>query len=534
MRTLREKMESLLDEGTSREQLKQKAIEAGSAAMWKAMATTAPKGSAFKSLVHTIDMKLGKDLDDFMDGLAGDDALQEAALNRFAENLLLNEATPSLVKHCVRAVSERYNGDTHRAFAICVASMQKAGYIEKGSMNLTAAGKAKSSAHSQESDAGKKTKDFEKMIQAASPHGESVEPECLTCEAKDAPCPECKESGGLVYEDACDCWTCEACGWKGSNAKAEEAKRDSFEFKSEDGKYFEIRWSAKRNRFIVTVTDEDWDYEDEADARDMSSEIRNAKSVEDAIEILGVSESVDEAKKPTFAQKHDEFMAGLEKEGWKLKTRGPNFKPLKVPHATSPDGQHKLWFKTQAVYLSRADQDFGAARTLSYDDMRGHDFASFSKLVARRTGAEPTVKAAAPSAQNLTPDQYHQKHGQCPDGHHFDSATKRCVKTKAESVEMRRLMGLDIYPDRKLEAGSSKLMDRREREAAGVAGAHEDWSLDAAGSRGDGGSPSHEEEKEVFQCMECGKKFKTVKAAEKAQQDGCPKCGGSDIDLAAS
>ena len=36
-----------------------------------------------------------------------------------------------------------------------------------------------------------------------------------------------------------------------------------------------------------------------------------------------------------------------------------------------------------------------------------------------------------------------------------------------------------------------------------------------------------------FQCMECGHKFKTVKAAEKASysDSGCPKCGGSDIDL---
>ena len=37
-----------------------------------------------------------------------------------------------------------------------------------------------------------------------------------------------------------------------------------------------------------------------------------------------------------------------------------------------------------------------------------------------------------------------------------------------------------------------------------------------------------------FACMECGYKFKTVKAAEKASfsDKGCPKCGGSDIDLA--
>jgi len=36
-----------------------------------------------------------------------------------------------------------------------------------------------------------------------------------------------------------------------------------------------------------------------------------------------------------------------------------------------------------------------------------------------------------------------------------------------------------------------------------------------------------------FGCIECGHKFRTVKAAEKAAfgDSGCPKCGSSDIDL---
>lgn len=34
-----------------------------------------------------------------------------------------------------------------------------------------------------------------------------------------------------------------------------------------------------------------------------------------------------------------------------------------------------------------------------------------------------------------------------------------------------------------------------------------------------------------FACMECGKRFRTAKAVEKAQSVGCPKCGGCDIDL---
>ena len=34
--------------------------------------------------------------------------------------------------------------------------------------------------------------------------------------------------------------------------------------------------------------------------------------------------------------------------------------------------------------------------------------------------------------------------------------------------------------------------------------------------------------------MECGYRFRTVAAAQKAAfgNDGCPKCGGADIDLA--
>lgn len=35
----------------------------------------------------------------------------------------------------------------------------------------------------------------------------------------------------------------------------------------------------------------------------------------------------------------------------------------------------------------------------------------------------------------------------------------------------------------------------------------------------------------MFSCMECNHKFRTVKAAERASNHGCPKCGGSDIDL---
>ncbi len=34
-----------------------------------------------------------------------------------------------------------------------------------------------------------------------------------------------------------------------------------------------------------------------------------------------------------------------------------------------------------------------------------------------------------------------------------------------------------------------------------------------------------------WQCQECGKRM-TLKQAERATSEGCPKCGGTDIDLA--
>jgi hypothetical protein len=35
----------------------------------------------------------------------------------------------------------------------------------------------------------------------------------------------------------------------------------------------------------------------------------------------------------------------------------------------------------------------------------------------------------------------------------------------------------------------------------------------------------------MFACLECGKKFRTARAACKASLNGCPKCGGVDIDI---
>ena len=78
------------------------------------------------------------------------------------------------------------------------------------------------------------------------------------------------------------------------------------------------------------------------------------------------------AKKPkalhkTFDAAHDASMAHLEKEGWKVK-RG-----LKTPHATSPDGKHRLWFKGQSIHHTHSktgSHNVGDAHSLHLYDLK--------------------------------------------------------------------------------------------------------------------------------------------------------------------
>jgi predicted nucleic acid-binding Zn-ribbon protein len=35
----------------------------------------------------------------------------------------------------------------------------------------------------------------------------------------------------------------------------------------------------------------------------------------------------------------------------------------------------------------------------------------------------------------------------------------------------------------------------------------------------------------MYKCLECGRKFRTTRSAERAANKGCPGCGGVDIDV---
>lgn len=53
-------------------------------------------------------------------------------------------------------------------------------------------------------------------------------------------------------------------------------------------KTFELRWSKAKNRPVVVVTDEAWDYEDEALAAELSAEVSSCRSLLEAAESLDI------------------------------------------------------------------------------------------------------------------------------------------------------------------------------------------------------------------------------------------------------
>lgn len=93
-------------------------------------------------------------------------------------------------------------------------------------------------------------------------------------------------------------------------------------------------------------------------------------------------------KRPTFQAAKDAVLKALEAKKWVLKTRGPDGKPMKIPHATSPSGDVRLWFKPQALYFTvvsggGARHEFKNARSL-WVDIRDEDPAEFANTAEKQ------------------------------------------------------------------------------------------------------------------------------------------------------
>ena len=84
----------------------------------------------------------------------------------------------------------------------------------------------------------------------------------------------------------------------------------------------------------------------------------------------------------THAQAMQRILDDLAVRGWAVRRH------LKVPHATSPGGQFRLWFKTRAVYFTLGySHDMHAARTVAYDlDKRSMTVDELVAMVEARAG----------------------------------------------------------------------------------------------------------------------------------------------------
>ena len=84
----------------------------------------------------------------------------------------------------------------------------------------------------------------------------------------------------------------------------------------------------------------------------------------------------------TFAVAKHDVLNALKDAGWAVNSN------LKIPHATSPSGKVRLWFKAQAIHFTTADygqrHEFGNARSIYYDlDIRTVDPKIFAEKIER-------------------------------------------------------------------------------------------------------------------------------------------------------
>ena len=87
---------------------------------------------------------------------------------------------------------------------------------------------------------------------------------------------------------------------------------------------------------------------------------------------------------PTFKVARQNILGELQRSGWTVRAG------LKVPHATSPSGRVRLWFKPQSVHYSEGViHTLGYARSLTDReiDIREVSPARFVALVRGAFGA---------------------------------------------------------------------------------------------------------------------------------------------------
>lgn len=89
--------------------------------------------------------------------------------------------TPPILRRCVAdVVAKDRQGDTSKAFAICVRSLQKAGVLEPGGIALTAKGKKRQASRVQQPDHGAKMRGYERALKRSRKTEEALIAEALS------------------------------------------------------------------------------------------------------------------------------------------------------------------------------------------------------------------------------------------------------------------------------------------------------------------------------------------------------------------
>lgn len=114
------------------------------------------------------------------------------------------------------------------------------------------------------------------------------------------------------------------------------------------------------------------------------------------------------APKPrTYASARADILRALRADGWDVREN------LKVPHATHPSGEFRLWFKTQAIYFTTGDRRRGAgslsdAHSLWIGDIRTMPVAEVLADIERARRQSVGPQRNPPPSQNQAWRMHHE------------------------------------------------------------------------------------------------------------------------------
>lgn len=483
---------------------------------------------------------MGRDIDELREDLHG----------------IINEAerkqTPTVLKHTVRKLTQKMGGDVGRAFAMGIASLRKAGVLKKAGIELTAKGKKKEAEHEAEPEAAEKVGEYEAQLAAARKKRAAEQRESDMTEAARSIseiATEIKKDWKKVHYAAVPYLDAMMSLDKISDMYGADSARsvvsyflsNASSWKGEVAKKIKAELKALLKGKAEGI-DEDEDIDEQspkahaaaAEARRIAAKVqaRMARLLKKKQEDLDESD-IEEAKRlmVVICPKCGEETAT---KGLKLRNVEEGPQGEDIAEFDCPECKAKVKATVRpakyedAEPVAEADDDAGVADTIlkqmggmgRLKAMLGAKFIKIPKGVAIKWPNKERTKGNYVEVILRPDDTY--------DMTFFNAtgASKKEVK-KYEGIYFDQLIELfekqtgwylrmSAEPD-----ANAELFDESDMDEATRAELEKKYGL---APKSTGGSLG-------YKCLECGKKFKTVKAAQAAVNNGCPKCGGSDIDI---